>query len=291
MKKRRHYRRKYKGNSDDNSIRLLILSFIILLAVLFKTITGMSAVTVLKELSTAVTGERSYGEVISTIGKAISDGAKENVIAVFKNDKDAVKEENGEEIVLPVYKEATEDTEEQTKGREIAVPAFNNEIARIEFIDNDEEYVDDTLNVPFEMPTPDNIDDRLYDINFKYERPCAGRVTSPFGYRIHPISNETTFHYGIDLAAAEGSEIRSFADGIIAEKGNSAIFGKYIKVNHKDGFVTFYAHLSEYCCDEGKQIKMGEIIGKAGTTGVATGPHLHFEVRKDGKSIDPSQYI
>ena len=95
----------------------------------------------------------------------------------------------------------------------------------------------------------------------------------------------------IDLAAAEGSEIRSFADGIIVEIGNSAIFGKYIKVNHKDGFVTFYAHLSEYCGDEGKQIKMGEIIGKAGTTGVATGPHLHFEVRKDGKSIDPSQYI
>ena len=77
----------------------------------------------------------------------------------------------------------------------------------------------------------------------------------------------------------------------MVEKGENSIFGNYIKVRHKDGFVTFYAHLSECCIDKGEKVKMGEKIGKAGATGTATGPHLHFEVRKNNKVIDPAQYF
>lgn len=292
MKRRKYYRHKRNTNKDDNSIRLLILSFLILLAVIFKTVTGVSTVTVLKEFSSAVIGERSYSEVISTIGKAISDGAKENAAAVFRKDDTDTFDSGDEGYVLPVVTERTKETEETTKGREL-VPAFNKEvkITQIEFVENEDEYLDETENEPFEIPAPSNTDNGKYELSFKYIRPCGGRITSPFGYRIHPISGETTFHYGIDIAAAKGDEIYAFADGKISEKGKSSIFGKYIKIEHKNGFASFYAHLDDHLAKKGESVNMGEVIGKAGETGIATGPHLHFEVRKDGKVIDPEQYI
>ena len=292
MKKRRSHRLRRKA-SDDNSVRLLILSFVILLTVVFKTITGVSTVTVLKDLSAVITGERSFSTVINTIGEAISEGTKENVIAVFGRDKDIGDGKQEDEHVLPVVKEPTEETEETIKGREKILPAFNREIkiTQLEFVENEEEYFDDTENIPFKVPAPNNVDYGKYEISFQYIRPCNGYVTSPFGYRVHPISKETTFHYGIDLAADNGSIINSFADGQVADCGYSKIFGNYIKIKHTGGFVSFYAHLSRTLVKKGETVKRGEQVGKAGDTGVATGPHLHFEIRKNGKVVDPIQYF
>lgn len=291
MKKRKHYKRRKNRQSDDNSVRLLILSFAILLAVIFKMITGVSTVTVLKELSTAIIGEQSYAEVISTLGKAISAGTKDNVKAVFGSKKEV--ENPTDEYMLPVVTEPTEETEEKAEGRNDIVPAFKKEVGvtQVEFLDNKEEYVDDTPNEAFVIPVPDGVDDNRYTIRFEYIRPCDGMVTSPFGYRVHPISKETTFHYGVDIAAAKGSPIYAFADGKVIEEGENSIFGKYLKIEHDDGFVTFYAHLSSTETAEGKKVCMGQKIGEAGETGIATGPHLHFEVRKKGKVVDPAQYI
>ena len=186
--------------------------------------------------------------------------------------------------------------ENDSKGRATFVPAFNKEedeieIRKVEFIENEEEYEDDTLDEPFEMPSPDIVDDNDYKLPFKYTRPTSGRITSPFGYRVHPVSKETTFHYGLDLAASQGTKIIAFADGVVVERGTGTIFGNYIKVQHSNGYLSFYAHLSKFNVKKGATVKMGQTIGYAGSTGIATGPHLHFEVRKDGKVIDPSQYI
>ncbi|MBR4879926.1 MAG: M23 family metallopeptidase [Clostridia bacterium] len=290
MRKRKHYRRRRRERTDDNSIRLLILSVLILLAVIFKVVTGISAVTVFEELGAVVTGEESYGDFINELGKNISNGAKENIVAVFGND---VEQTNNDKNELPIITEQTRQTEETNEGRVNIIPAFNNDIniASIELIENEEEYTDDTENEPFIMPVPDNVDTEAYDINFNYNRPCNGRITSPFGYRVHPISKETTFHYGIDLAANEGNKILSFADGKVTETGESTIFGNYIKIQHADGFVSFYGHLSKVNVKKNEFVKRGNVIGNAGATGVATGPHLHFEIRKNGKVIDPEQYF
>lgn len=297
---RRHYRQRRKRKSDDtsNALRLLLLSFLVLLAVIFKTVTGVGAMSVFKEISSVITGEQTYSEAVSSLGRSIYNGANENALVVFgksligQKENDEVKQSKEKEP--PTVDKLPKEVEETKKQDKITVtPAINKEleIKNVEFMDNEEEYIDDTLDEPFEMPTPDIVDNNKYTLPFKYTRPVKGRITSPFGYRVHPVSNETTFHYGIDLAAGKGTEVSAIAKGRVIERGTGRIFGNYVKIEHDNGFLSFYAHLSKISVKRGETVKLGQKIGLAGDTGIATGPHLHFEIRKNGKVTDPSQYI
>lgn len=292
--KRRRYKPRRRKNNDDNSVRLLILSFLILMAVIFKMVTGVSTITVFKELSAAAVGKQTYQDAISTLGEAITEGAAERAIVVFgKNIIGADSHEDTSKETLPVVNEAVKETEETDKGRVTTVPAFAEDIniTMIDFRENREEYLDDTPNEAFEMPLPNNVDNQEYELPFKYARPCMGEITSPFGYREHPISGETTFHYGVDIAASENSPITAMADGTIVECGSSAIFGNYIKIRHNDGFVSFYGHLNSFSVKKGEKVSLGTTVGLAGKTGIATGPHLHFEIRRYNKTLNPSYCI
>lgn len=152
----------------------------------------------------------------------------------------------------------------------------------------EEEIYDGTPNEAFKIPSPDAVDDAVYKMSFKKVMPLASyRVTSKYGYRVHPISGNTTFHYGVDLAAAAGTKVVSVADGTVSETGYGSINGNYIKISHADGFVTHYAHLKSIGVKKGQKVKMGEKIGAVGSTGYSTGPHLHFEVRKNGLVVSP----
>lgn len=108
-----------------------------------------------------------------------------------------------------------------------------------------------------------------------------------------PVSNyyisrlPTPEHLAIDLAAPKNSPIRAAADGVVTSRGNDKEFGYYILLRHPQGYETYYAHLSSITKKEGDSVKVGDIIGKVGTTGRASAPHLHFEIRKDGQPIDP----
>ncbi len=114
-----------------------------------------------------------------------------------------------------------------------------------------------------------------------------GRYTSYFGYRINPITNKFSFHTGLDIAAPEGTKIRAVYSGKVTKVGEDSRAGKYIFITHDDGFVTFYCHCSEILAEEGANIRQGETIAKVGSTGWSTGPHLHFEVRKDNIRYNP----
>ena len=114
-----------------------------------------------------------------------------------------------------------------------------------------------------------------------------GRYTSYFGYRISPITGEFSFHTGLDIAAAEGTKIRAVLSGRVLRIGEDDRAGKYIFLEHDDGFVTFYCHCSEIMAQVGAVIRQGETIAKVGSTGWSTGPHLHFEVRKDNIRYNP----
>ena len=114
-----------------------------------------------------------------------------------------------------------------------------------------------------------------------------GRYTSYFGYRINPITDEFSFHTGLDIAAAEGTKIRAAYSGKVAKVGEDSRAGKYIFISHDDGFVTFYCHCSEVLAEVGANIRQGETIARVGSTGWSTGPHLHFEVRKDNIRYNP----
>ncbi len=114
-----------------------------------------------------------------------------------------------------------------------------------------------------------------------------GRYTSYFGYRVNPISGVYGFHSGLDIAAPEGTKIRAAFSGKIIKSGNDEQAGKYIYVSHDNGFVTFYCHCSELLVKNGTVVRQGETIALVGTTGYSTGPHLHFEVRKDNIRYNP----
>lgn len=117
--------------------------------------------------------------------------------------------------------------------------------------------------------------------------PVQGKITSGFGYRIHPITGNRSFHTGIDLAAPEGTPIAAAYGGTVAETGYSSGRGNYILLSHGDNLQTLYCHLSEIGVREGDKVDAGGTIGLVGTTGMSTGPHLHFELRVDGVRCDP----
>ncbi len=114
-----------------------------------------------------------------------------------------------------------------------------------------------------------------------------GRYTSYFGYRINPITDKFSFHTGLDIAAPEGTNIRAAYSGKVTKVSEDDRAGKYIFLSHDDGFVTFYCHCSEILAQEGAVIRQGETIAKVGTTGWSTGPHLHFEIRKNNIRCNP----
>ena len=121
--------------------------------------------------------------------------------------------------------------------------------------------------------------------------PVMGILTSGYGVREHPIDGETKMHEGIDLAADFGADILAFADGTVDYIGESPAYGMYLQLRHDNGVTTFYAHCSELCVQKGQSIKMGDVVAKVGDTGNTTGPHLHFEMKKDGEFIDPIGYV
>ena len=114
---------------------------------------------------------------------------------------------------------------------------------------------------------------------------------SGFGKRRDPFSGQMEFHRGLDFAAKRGTPVYATADGIIVlSKWNSG-YGKYIKIDHQNGYKTMYGHLSKWLVRKNMKVKAGDIIGKVGSTGNSTGNHLHYEVIFNNRKVNPKGYI
>jgi murein DD-endopeptidase MepM/ murein hydrolase activator NlpD len=122
-------------------------------------------------------------------------------------------------------------------------------------------------------------------------RPTDGWLSSGFGYRISPFTNQREFHKGIDMATRIGSPIIAPADGLVVFAGREGNFGKMITINHGYNLKTRYGHLSKFQVKKGEHVKRGQIIGEVGNTGRCTGPHLHYEVLLNGVPVNPLRYI
>ena len=117
------------------------------------------------------------------------------------------------------------------------------------------------------------------------------RVASGYGYRIDPFTKIRRFHYGMDFTAKRGTPIYATGNGIVKRADNrSSGYGKHIRIDHGFGYVSLYAHLSKYKVRRGQKVKRGDIIGYVGNSGRSIGPHLHYEILKDNKKINPLNF-
>jgi len=121
--------------------------------------------------------------------------------------------------------------------------------------------------------------------------PVSGEISSHYGKRSDPMSGETVFHTGVDIACETNAAIRATADGVVSHSGWIDDSGNIVILEHGCGFSTVYAHNSKNAVKVGRKVKRGDVIGYVGSTGKSTGPHVHYEVWKDGKNVDAEDYF
>jgi murein DD-endopeptidase MepM/ murein hydrolase activator NlpD len=120
--------------------------------------------------------------------------------------------------------------------------------------------------------------------------PAARHISAAFGWRRDPFTQHTRFHQGTDLRAAYGRDVRAAGDGVVTYAGDRGGYGLTVVVDHGDGVETCYAHLSAADVKAGTRVRAGEVLARSGNSGRSTGAHLHFEVRRDGKAVDPREF-
>lgn len=122
--------------------------------------------------------------------------------------------------------------------------------------------------------------------------PCSyTKLTSPFGNREAPTAGASTYHKGVDLAGPQGTPIYASRSGVVTTATYSKSAGYYVSINHGDGFSSIYMHMTNYVVKKGAAVSAGQLIGYMGSTGISTGPHLHFGITKDGTYVNPANYV
>ena len=251
-------------------------------------------------------GAESFGDMLNKAQYVESISAYDRAkLEEFQLNRELIEvckqELEEEEALLQEAKAAVEKEQENleiliaSKEKEIAV--FEGDIAKKEAsIKEYEAYIreqDETIaaleKALREMEGTSNL---KYDGGmFKWPAPSYTRISSPFGWRTHPVYGDKRFHNGVDMAAPGGSPILAAYDGTVAAAGYSSTMGNYIYLNHGSGLVTIYMHASALYVKAGQNVSKGDKIAAVGTTGTSTGNHLHFGVRLNGSYVDPMGYF
>jgi len=149
-----------------------------------------------------------------------------------------------------------------------------------------------TSQPPTPNSPPDNSSNNTVVSDATWVTPCNYvMLTSPFGWRIHPIYGDWRFHYGVDLAGPQGTPIVATRSGVVETASYDGSSGYYVTINHQDGFKSKYLHLTHYIVAAGDYVTAGQVIGYMGSTGASTGSHLHFSIIYNGSHVNPMDYI
>lgn len=254
-----------------NAIKFYTASFIFIALTAIKMSCPALSEDISREIKNLLVTESEQTISLMELGKSLYT---DNLFEVFHKtdaepEKIPVNEVVDFEKILPAPKEEEPEIEINPK-----VEAF---------LVSQEEYS--------EYAVPANVSYDMTTLPFEYDSPIIGCTSSGFGYRMHPIANEIKYHYGTDIGADEGTEINAFADGTVRAAGDDdGGYGKYIIIDHADGYSTLYAHCSEICISSG-EVKKGDVIALVGQSGAATGAHLHFELMRDDTYLNPEFYV
>ncbi len=256
-----------KKNKKDYLTKTLLLQFLVCL-ILFGLIFALKS-----------SNSSLFKDLESAFSKKLEDNLSiEEAKSVFANitegepDKET---ENKNEIDEAV-------TEEETVFVPFEEPSLSAEIIASGGKD---------IKVSSDDDIPENVSVNDYKLNQKMVLPLDGEITSEFGVRTHPITNDLRFHAGIDIAAEKGTNIHSAFDGEVIEADYDQWNGNYLKIKHENDIMTVYCHCEKLNVKKGQKIRAGEVIATVGSTGSSTGPHLHFELRIDNISYNPEKAL
>lgn len=306
--RRRNARRKGARQTGKNEplplgerrqlIRLVACGSIFVLLVAAKLALPAQMERFNEKLSAALSSNMDVQAVLSALGRGLSgdaDSAAEEVYqAVFHP---AEARETAAQAALPMPQE-TPAMDALREQREKALVSETTEEQAL----TEAQAGEQTSQSPTEVSTlayvlysdknlPEDVSLEQAILDFDYCTPVSAPLSSTFGYREHPVEGEERFHYGVDLAADTGTAVACFADGTVTAVGESSSYGKYCMVRHSGGYDTLYAHCSRVTVSSGAAVSKGEKIAEVGETGMATGPHLHFELHRNGVYLNPIYYV
>lgn len=259
-------------------LKLYISAGIFILLTAVRVISPSFAAQLADEIENVLVMEHEQTVSVIELGKSLAEG---EVISTFfqKGENKPGPEPTPVPTAVTAITPAPAPTPAPTP---IAEPQPTENPAVAAFLESQAAYAEYAVptNVSYECPV----------LPFEYVSPVSGIKSSGFGYRLHPIENKVKYHYGTDFAANTGTAITAFADGVIVAAGDSDSYGKYMIIDHGDGYSTLYAHCSELCMGCGN-VSKGDVIARVGSTGAATGPHLHFELMCNDTYLNPEFYL
>lgn len=295
---KKHIRRTASSESRG-ALRLVVCGVVFVLVVALKLLFPQ-AVGELAQRAAALIGQNAdFRAAFAAVGRAVSgeepvgDSLQDAYTAVFSPSgiNASVPERwTGEPACDRPGSALAELTVPPLTAEESKSPSQEQQEETAEVFSEDEETTLASSAVYMMPALPENASLEQKNLGFAYTTPVCGTLTSAFGWREHPTEGGTRFHYGIDFAAEEGTDIVAFADGEVFATGESSTLGKYIILQHSGSYKTLYAHCSAVTVTGGS-VCMGEVIARVGETGTATGPHLHFELQNGSMYFNPIYYV
>lgn len=307
-------------------VRLAVCGVIFVLLVAVKLLFPQTVSRLAQTAGDLIGRDADFKEAFAAMGRAVSgeepvgDSLQDAYTAVFNPGKDDAVLASGTAAVsdylnpaarlmqhytleLPASDEketagSGEDRETEPAAEQIAASSPAEETAAVQEPTEEpaseqepEETAIAAVSQVYTMPAlPENASLEQRNLGFAHTSPIVAPLTSPFGWREHPVTGGTKFHYGVDLGAETGTDICAFADGQVYATGDSSSLGYYIMIQHADGYMTLYAHCSKITVTSGA-VTMGQKIAEVGETGIATGPHLHFELHDGDLYLNPIYYV
>lgn len=227
-------------------------------------------------------GIKGLSEIISNV-KSLKDGSTAGSVRLLESRTNAAASpapasaaDNGEVQIISTFEDdlRTNGIDEATKNLMMDGRVLNSTRARI---------------VPGAPVI--NADESAVNHEVSFQRPLSGRISSSFGTRFHPVDRTTKFHGGVDIAVPNGTQVSAAAEGTVFFAGRKGGYGNLVVIDHPDGRQTRYAHLASIAVSAGDEVGKGQPIALSGSTGKSTGPHLHFEMRENGKAVDPMRIL
>ena len=218
----------------------------------------------------SATKAQSVNKLISTINTLSHDMDETRMVELQLREKLQGIEETLLEMQDVLHKKGIK--KELSIGGEF-IPAEKFSLSYVDYIKND---IDNLFNTMRSVPVG---------------TPLQGKINSGYGYRKDPFNRKKAFHAGIDIDANYGQAVVATADGVVTKAAWKNHYGRTVVIKHEDGYKTLYGHLSKITVKEGDKVKVGDVIGKAGSTGRSTGVHLHYEVVKNGKRVNPKNFL